>query len=135
MSAPLNRVEAITLFVDDPQRSAAFYAKVFGVPLIHEDDVSAVFAFESLLVNLLAIREAPELIEPAAVGVRDAGSRFQLTIQVDDVDAACAGLEAHGVALLNGPIDRPWSVRTVAFADPDGHVWELAQPLTGGDGG
>jgi catechol 2,3-dioxygenase-like lactoylglutathione lyase family enzyme len=31
------------------------------------------------------------------------------------------------VELLNGPIDREWGVRTAAFADPDGHVWEVAQ--------
>ena len=34
---------------------------------------------------------------------------------------------ARGVELLNGPLDREWGVRTAAFADPDGHVWEVAQ--------
>jgi catechol 2,3-dioxygenase-like lactoylglutathione lyase family enzyme len=33
------------------------------------------------------------------------------------------------VELLNGPLDREWGVRTAAFADPDGHVWEIAQEL------
>jgi uncharacterized glyoxalase superfamily protein PhnB len=33
------------------------------------------------------------------------------------------------VALLNGPIDRPWGRRTAAFADPAGNVWEIAQIL------
>ena len=28
-----------------------------------------------------------------------------------------------------GPIDRPWGVRTAAFADPDGYLWEIAQQL------
>ncbi len=27
---------------------------------------------------------------------------------------------------LNGPVDRPWGVRTVRFEDPGGHVRELA---------
>jgi uncharacterized glyoxalase superfamily protein PhnB len=35
------------------------------------------------------------------------------------------------VSLLNGPIDRDWGMRTAAFADPDGHVWEVAQALGG----
>jgi catechol 2,3-dioxygenase-like lactoylglutathione lyase family enzyme len=48
---------------------------------------------------------------------------------VEDVDGACTELAARGVRLLNGPIDRPWGVRTAAFADPDDHVWELAQQL------
>jgi catechol 2,3-dioxygenase-like lactoylglutathione lyase family enzyme len=42
----------------------------------------------------------------------------------------CAELLAHGVKLLNGPIDRPWGRRTAAFADPAGNTWEVAQPLT-----
>ncbi|MGI8761348.1 MAG: VOC family protein [Jatrophihabitantaceae bacterium] len=57
----------------------------------------------------------------------DAGSRFQLTIEVPDVDAVCATLAARGVELLNGPIDRPWGVRTASFRDPGGHIWEIAQ--------
>ena len=32
----------------------------------------------------------------------------------------------RGATLLNGPIDRPWGIRTAAFRDPAGHVWELA---------
>ncbi|MET0609013.1 MAG: VOC family protein, partial [Gaiellaceae bacterium] len=28
-----------------------------------------------------------------------------------------------------GPIDRPWGLRTAAFADPDGHVWEVAAKI------
>jgi hypothetical protein len=33
------------------------------------------------------------------------------------------------VALLNGPMDRPWGVRTASFTDPAGNVWEIAQPV------
>src|SRR5206468_12511116 len=32
-------------------------------------------------------------------------------------------------SLLNGPIDRPWGMRTAAFADPDGHIWEVAAKI------
>ena len=74
---------------------------------------------------------AHELIEPGTVADREAGSRFQLTIWVDDVDAACAELADRGVTLLNGPVDREWGVRTASFADPAGHLWEVAQQLAG----
>jgi hypothetical protein len=47
----------------------------------------------------------------AVVAGQDAGSRFQLTIGVNDVDAACEDLAGRGVELLNGPIDRPWRKR------------------------
>jgi catechol 2,3-dioxygenase-like lactoylglutathione lyase family enzyme len=120
-------ISAITLFVEDLPATKQFYQDVFGLPVFFEDDNSAVFRFPNTLINLLAVGEAPELIAPAAVAPPDAGSRLQLTIEVDDVDAVCAALAVRGVELLNGPIDRPWGIRTAAFRDPAGHVWEIAK--------
>jgi catechol 2,3-dioxygenase-like lactoylglutathione lyase family enzyme len=120
-------IGAITLFVEDLNAAKAFYGEVFGLPLAFEDADSAVFDFGNTIVNLLRTTAAPELIKPAAVARRDAGSRLQLTIQVDDVDAVCAELATRGVELLNGPMDRPWGVRTASFRDPGGHIWEIAR--------
>jgi catechol 2,3-dioxygenase-like lactoylglutathione lyase family enzyme len=129
MTESAKGIGAITLFVADPQRSKEFYSRALGLPVVFEDDVAATLKMGNLLLNLLKISEAAELIEPAKVGASTDGSRFQLTIWVADADAECANLTAKGVALLNGPIDRPWGVRTAAFADPDGHCWEIAQQL------
>jgi lactoylglutathione lyase len=129
VSELLKSVGAITLFVEDPQRSKAFYEKVFEAPVMFEDDDSAAFKFENLIVNLLKTPAAHELIDPATVASRDDGSRFQLTIWVDDADAACAELAERGVSLLNGPMNREWGMRTASFTDPDGHIWEVAQEL------
>jgi catechol 2,3-dioxygenase-like lactoylglutathione lyase family enzyme len=120
-------ISAITLFVEDLARTKRFYQDVFGLPIQYEDDASAVFNFGNTLVNLLASREAPELIAPAAVAPPDAGARYQFTISVDDVDAMCDELKRRGVELLNGPMDRPWGIRTAAFRDPAGHIWEIAK--------
>ena len=129
MAASRTSVGAITLFVDDPRRAQAFYETVFAITPVFEDDVSAAFSFDNMLVNLLARSAAGELVEPARVGDAGDGSRFQLTIWVDDADAECARLADRGVELINGPIDRPWGLRTACFADPDGHLWEVAQAL------
>ena len=129
MGEKLNSVGAITIFVEDRARAKAFYEQAFDVEALHEDDVSIAFKFENLIVNLLEHRAAHELIEPAKVATGESGSRFQLTIWVEDADAVCAELASRGVALLNGPIDRPWGVRTAAFADPDGHIWEVAAKI------
>jgi len=119
-------ISAITLFAEDLAATKQFYLEVFGLPVFYEDPNSAVFKFGDTLINLLDVGEAPELIAPAAVASRDAGSRFQFTLGVDDVDAMCAELERRGVTLINGPIDRPWGIRTACFADPAGHIWEIA---------
>lgn len=129
MSVSLKSVGAITMFVDDPRRSKEFYERVFEVSPVFEDENSVAFEFEKLIVNLLAERAAPELIEPTPVAGRETGERFQLTIWVEDADAVVEQLRSAGVELLNGPIDRPWGLRTAAFADPDGHVWEVAAKI------
>jgi len=120
-------IGAITLFVEDLDAARQFYQQVFGLPVRFEDSNSAVFDFGNTIINVLKATAAPELIEPAVVASREAGSRLQLTIEVDDVDAVCAELAARGVELLNGPMDRPWGVRTASFIDPGGHIWEIAR--------
>jgi lactoylglutathione lyase len=134
VNASLKSVGAITLFVEDPRRSQSFYEEVFDLPVIWEDEDSAVFRFENTIVNLLRIPAARDLIEPGSVATREAGSRFQLTVWVDDADAVSAELANRGAELLNGPMDREWGVRTASFTDPDGHIWEIAQKLPEADG-
>jgi len=120
-------ISAITVFTEDLEATKRFYVEVFGLPVHYEDDASAVFNFGNTLINLLKASEARDLIAPAPVAPPEAGARVQFTIEVDDVDAMCAELAKRGVELLNGPMDRPWGIRTAAFRDPGGHIWEIAK--------
>lgn len=120
-------ISAITLFVEDLDATKSFYQNAFGLPIMYEDDASAVFNFGNTIINLLTTTAAHDLIDPAVVAPRESGSRLQLTITVDDVDAMCAELTKRGVELLNGPMDRPWGIRTASFRDPGGHIWEIAK--------
>jgi catechol 2,3-dioxygenase-like lactoylglutathione lyase family enzyme len=119
-------IAAITLFVEDLAEAKRFYSEIFQLPVFFEDDNSTVFKFGETLVNLLQSNEAHELVAPATVATPDAGVRFQFTLGVDDVDAMCEELKARRVELLNGPMDRPWGIRTASFRDPGGHIWEIA---------
>ena len=119
-------ISAITLFVEDLAAAKQFYQDAFGLRVFYEDPNSAVFQFNDTVINLLDVREAPSLIAPATVASPDAGQRFQFTLAVDDVDAMVAELRSRGVEILNGPIDRPWGIRTASFQDPGGHIWEIA---------
>jgi catechol 2,3-dioxygenase-like lactoylglutathione lyase family enzyme len=119
-------ISAVTVFIADLEAAKEFYQRAFGLPTTFEDETSAVFRFGDTLVNLLLETEASELIAPAAVAPREAGARFQFTIGVDDVDAVARELTERGVELLNGPMDRPWGIRTASFVDPGGHIWEIA---------
>ncbi len=119
-------IAAITLFVEDLAAAKRFYSDVFQLPVFFEDDNSTVFKFGDTLVNLLEASEASALVAPARVATPDAGVRFQFTLGVDDVDATVNELKSRGVELLNGPMDRPWGIRTASFRDPGGHIWEVA---------
>ena len=124
-----NQIEVITLFVQDIAAAKAFYRAIFAPEIVYEDAVSAVLGLSGTMVNLLASSEAPALVAPTQVGGAGEGPRMMLTVRVQDVDGVCEALRQRGVPLLNGPVDRPWGRRTAAFADPAGHVWEVAQVI------
>jgi lactoylglutathione lyase len=124
-----SKIVAITLFTEDLERSKEFYTEVFGLQAHWEDADSAVFMFGDTMINLLRVSNAHELIAPAPVGGPQAGARMQFTISADDVDAVSDELAKRGVTLINGPMDRPWGIRTACFADPSGHIWEIAGNL------
>ena len=130
MSSLLDNVSvgAITIFTEDLARSRDFYVEIFGKSVIFEDENSAVFKFGESVINVLAVSAAPELVEPGIVAPAGAGIRAVMSVEVNDVDAVCAELAQRGVALLNGPVNRPWGLRTASFTDPGGHIWEIAQP-------
>ncbi|SCX56341.1 Predicted lactoylglutathione lyase [Klenkia marina] len=127
---PLRNLQTITLFVEDLGAARQFYGAVFDGRELFSDDVSTALSIGNVVVNLLQADQAGELVEPGVVGA-PGPARCLLTVEVQDVDAVCADLADLGVPLRNGPQDRPWGVRTAAFADPAGHLWEIAAPLPG----
>ncbi|WP_045234446.1 VOC family protein [Deinococcus pimensis] len=126
-SSWVSGIYAVTAFTEDLQATRQFYLHVFGLPVVFEDEHSVVFQFGSTLINLLRVSEADALVAPAKVGAATSGARMVFTIHVQDVDALCAELVERGVTLLNGPLDRPWGVRTASFRDPAGIIWEIAK--------
>ena len=88
-----------------------------------------VFQFGDTLNNLLVSSERPELITPGKVASQHFGSRFEFTFGVRNVDSVREEVARRGVTLLNGPLDRPWGMRTASFVDPGGHIWEIAHDL------
>jgi catechol 2,3-dioxygenase-like lactoylglutathione lyase family enzyme len=123
------RIGAVTLFVPDLDRARQFYQDVFGLDAQPAGDGTVVLRFQDMYLFLHAAAAAqeplPEVLEEARKG---AG---QFAVIVGDVDAVCSELAGRGVRPLSGPADRPWGMRTVTFADPGGHIWEIAQEIPG----
>ena len=113
-----NRISAISLFVDDIAASKAFYANLFGVSPINEDDVSVAFRFGETVINLLNRGSAEEIVAPDRVGARGEGSRFQLTVWLDDVDAVAAELRRRGIPSTVRSIGRGECARSTSSIRP-----------------
>jgi len=115
---------AITILVKDLEASREFYGEKLNLQELYKDDVSTVFKAGGTMINILRDTQAEELIAPATLSNNN--TRTMFTLKCQEIDKAAEELKALNITILNGPIDRPWGVRTLSFQDPDGIIWELA---------
>jgi hypothetical protein len=122
------RVSLITLGVDDLARARAFYETGLGWKASSASQGDVVFFQAGALAIALFPRHS--LAEDA--GVPTGGSGFRgITLAHNvcdpaDVDRLLAIAEAAGATVTKPARDAFWGGRTGYFADPDGHLWEIA---------
>ncbi len=123
-------LEYVVLFVDDLDRTLAFYVDKVGLPVRFQDKGYAELAVAGSKFALLARSRVPELTGDAHA-VRPAAGAHEgsVTLLVEDVDRTHWELTGRDVAFLGAPKDRPWAQRTAYFHDPDGHLIEIATNL------
>ena len=129
MDAAIKDVGAIILFVEDLQKSRVFYHEVLGLDVEFEDDQSVGFKIEGLAFIVLQVDRARVQLQGEPTATPRAGATAFLTAFTEDVDALHANLVARSIHFFQTPTDQPWGMRTAYFKDPDGHVWEIAQPI------
>ncbi len=120
-------VRVITLGVDDLARSRAFYTRGLGwTPLLDLDDVVFYQVGFGLVLALWPRRELAA-DSGAAIG---GGRSFALGHNVDSratVDDVIRQVIAAGGEVVKEPRDAPlFGGYQGYFADPDGHLWEVA---------
>jgi lactoylglutathione lyase len=122
------------LFVADLGRARDFYANVMGLECVNsEDGVDAFFKVGAGGLLLLDQATADDLLSPGDVDHGPSrGGRFVMAAAVDDVDAAYEELRSRGAEFIRAPEDRHWGLRCAHFRDPDGNVWEIHAPVSGG---
>jgi catechol 2,3-dioxygenase-like lactoylglutathione lyase family enzyme len=92
----------------DYERSVVFYRDVLGLHIYREWATGTVFFLGGGLLE----------ISRSAGPVTD--DKLSLWLQVRDVDAEFARLEAAGVTVVEAPVDEPWGLREARLRDPDG---------------
>ena len=123
------RISLITLGVKDLGRSVRFYREGLGLPLREGGDVSVVAFFETR-GTWLALFPREALAADAGVVVAGGGfAGFTLAHNVrtrEEVDETLNEAEAAGARLVKAAGDTDWGGYSGYFADPDGHLWEVA---------
>ena len=127
MSDPAIRIAIVTLGVEDLARAAAFYE---AMGLKRSRASQATIHFYDMDGVVLALFPNDMLAEDAGVAAEGHGFRRQtLAWNVHDpaaVDAAFARVLAAGGSSLKPPHKTSWGGYVGHFADPDGHLWEVA---------
>lgn len=125
-----HKVIAAVVFVRDLDRGITFYRDTLGLEMLGSDAESAAFKFENVQVHLLVVSAAADLLGKEATALKlEGGPRGLLAVEVEDVDTAYEALKARGVTFLTPPTDQFWGLRTAHFADPEGNLWEIHQPI------
>lgn len=120
------RVTLITLGVDDLDRATAFYAALGWTPAQAQDGV----AFYQLDGQALALFDRAALAADQGrpdtalgTGAMTLAQNFPTEAEVDTAFAAAL---AAGATALKRPAKVFWGGYSGYYADPDGHVWEVA---------
>jgi predicted enzyme related to lactoylglutathione lyase len=107
----------VLLYVDEPQKSAVFYARLLDRQPLDSAPNFVMFELSpDLRLGLWARRD----VEPAP---RDAGDMGELAMAVGaskEVEALCADWRGKGAAILQEPATKDFGLTFLA-ADPDGH--------------
>lgn len=120
------RVTLITLGVEDLDRSQAFYAALGWTPAESLEEV-VFYQMNGLVLGLFGKQSlAADQGRPESALGTGAITLAQNFLTVAEVDAAFDTALAAGATALKAPEKVFWGGYSGYFADPDGHVWELA---------
>jgi len=115
----------LELFVEDLDASVAFYERALGFRVARrEPEYVSVRRGDAELglapISRLPARGAgPGFSQERLAGDRGAG--VEIVLEVEDLVAAVDAVERAGFALVEPPRKRPWGLRDVRLADPDGY--------------
>jgi len=123
-------IAATVVFVKDMDKCKAFYRDTLGLEVTELDPEHVAVQMDNVYFLLLEIGIAARMISEQELELKiDGGPRGLLAAGVENIDATYETLKARGVTFLRPPTDQPWGLRTAYFADPEGNIWEINQPI------
>ena len=126
-------VSVVTLGVRDFARAKRFYAEGLGWTITQELGEWVAFALEGG-ATVLCLFPWDEFAADAGVPANGSGFRgVSLAYNVRSeprVDEVMAEAEAAGARIVQPPRTTEWGGYSGYFADPEGHLWEVATGAT-----
>jgi catechol 2,3-dioxygenase-like lactoylglutathione lyase family enzyme len=145
---PIQRMDHVSVVVDDLEAAIAFFVEL-GMELegeapIEGDSVDRLVGLDGVRVDIamMRIKDGPGRLEltkfhnPTAVSAEPEnppGNTLGLRsimFTVDDIDAAVAGLQAHGAELVGEVAQYQDSYRLCYVRGPEGIIVALAEQLS-----
>jgi len=107
----------VLLYVDEPEKSAAFYARLLDRQPLESSPTFVMFELApGLRLGLWARRN----VKPAALGAADSGELAMAVGSNEEVEALFADRKRKGATILQEPVTMDFGLTFLA-ADPDGH--------------
>ena len=127
----IDHLDHLVLTVADVDATLDFYTRVLGMQLVTFGDCRKARAFGNQKINL---HQAGREFEPKAERPTP-GSADLCFIVATPLDEVIAHLEAHRVAIVEGPVKRTGAtgpIRSVYLRDPDLNLIELSNLMEPG---
>ena len=121
------RISMITLGVRDVARSAEFYEKGLGLPRKESPPEVAFFPLNGTWLGLYGREDLAEdaTVSPEGEGFRSFALAHNVHSEAEVDEVVDRALDAGGT-LVKRTQPTSWGGYAGYFADPDGHLWEVA---------
>ncbi len=148
------KISLITLGVSDLQRSLTFYRDGLGFPTHDYKEEMGIVFFEmegtwlslypkdklaedlgegAKLAGLQEEQDSKNLLSPQGERIKVRGGKIESSVTLahnvktkEEVDAVVEQAVKAGAKLIKSPEKAFWGGYSGYFADPDGHLWEVA---------
>jgi len=127
MSVPA-RISLVTLGVTDLARSTAFYQALgWRRSSASSDEISFFFTADSVLGLYPFDALAADANALAGAGPQPGTAALAINVESQaEVERVLAEAVAAGASLAKAAVKSDWGGYSGYFADPDGHLWEVA---------
>lgn len=112
----------IEIFPDDLDLTVDFYTRVMGFQLVRDERTQS-SPYVSLTLGRVRVGAARR--PPVDQTMRRPPLGVELVIEVEDLDAAMARVQAAEWPIDEALMTRPWGLRDFRLLDPSGYYWRV----------